>query len=233
KKYDVVCLINVADPTAAGWKSLADYLNQGGGVAILLGGKVDRLAYRTTEAETVLPAELLATLSFNPPEFLDLQNVTHPMLKMFTFELGATELEAVEIHRYWRVKAFPEASVITRFTDHLRSPALIERGHGKGLSLLFSTGVDRNGWNDLPAVWPFLALADQMMQYLSRAGASQFNYTAGMNVVVNLEDEKPPAKYLLRKPKQQQLPGEIPPGATSLTLRDLDQLGNYRLLDAE
>lgn len=237
KKYAVVCLINVADPTVAGWKALGEYLAQGGGVAVLLGGRVVSAAYRSDAAQAVLPGVLQASLLFNPlnprPEYFDLKNITHPLLKKFTFDLGTTDLEAVEIHRYWFVIPSGESSVIARYTDERRRPAILERGHGKGIALLMTTGVDRNGWNDLPTVWPFLALADQMMQYLSRAGESQFNYTAGMNVVVNLEGEPPPAKYLLRKPKLQQLPGETPPGATTLTLRELDQLGNYRLLGAE
>lgn len=234
KKYAVVCLINVADPTAAGWNALGEYLKQGGGLAMMLGGRVNHPAYLSPAARSVLPAELLAPLKFTPPEYLDLQNVTHPLFKKFTFDWGVAELTSVEIQRYWSVEPGTEGAVIARFTNQRRSPAFVERGHGKGISLLMTTAVDRTGWNDLPASgWSFVALADQTMQYLSRSSESQFNFTAGTNVVVDLNGEPPPGRYLLRKPRLQQLPGETPPGATTITLRDLDQLGNYRLIGAE
>ncbi len=83
--YAVVCLVNVADPTDAEWNALADYTDQGGGLAIFLGSeKIETSAYNSPTAQSLVPAELMATRTFDPPEFL---NVTakdqgeHPLFK--------------------------------------------------------------------------------------------------------------------------------------------------------
>jgi hypothetical protein len=90
------------------------------------------------------------------------------------------------------------------------------------------------GWSDLPlARWSFLALADQMMQYLSRRADSVFNYNAGDDVIVHVDAATPISKYLLRKPGLQQLPGEVKPGARLFAIRDADQLGHYEVVGGE
>lgn len=231
RRYAVVCLLNVADPPLEVWTRLGSYLEQGGGVAVILGGKVKHEAYLSPAAQRVLPAQVLARLSINPPEFLDVKNLAHPLLKRFA-ELGTAELTSLEISRYWRVAPAKEASVVVHYTNPNRDAALVERTQGKGRVLLMTTPVDRQGWNELPVFWSFAALADQMMRYLSQAGQTPFNYLSGDDVTVALDLSHPLDAYLLRKPALQQIRGDIPPGTTSLLIRDADQIGNYRLMSA-
>lgn len=229
-RYAAICLVNVAAPQDAAWNALAAYMKQGGGVAIVLGGRVQQPAYDTPAARSVLPGELRAALPFNPPEFLDLQNLSHPMLKKFA-DWGVAELTTVEIRRFWRV--VPKGSaVIAHYTDSRASPALLERTLGRGRAVLFTTSLDRS-WNEIPAVWQFLAFADQMMHYLSHATNTECNYLAGSNVAIPLDAAQPLKSYLLRKPGLQQLRGDVPRDAVLLPLRDIDELGNYRLIDAD
>lgn len=232
-KYAVVCLVNVADPTAAGWKALEEYAAAGGGIAIFMGDRVQQTAYMTTAAGTVFPGDIRGQLGFNPPEFLDLQNLTHPILKKFA-DWGSGVLTSVEMHRYWSIKPDKDAGVIARYTDIRHCPALIERAVGKGRVLLFTSAIDRRGWNDLPvADWGFLPLADQMMQYLSRISQVVFNYTAGEDVLLPLDPAQRIPAYNLRKPGLQQLRNDIQQGTTTLVVPDVDQLGNYRVTGIE
>ena len=232
RKYPLVCLVDIARPQADDWNALSDYLVQGGGLAIFLGPRVDLASYLNPTAQPLLPGELRAALRFDPPEFLNLKAVTHPVLKRFA-DWGTAALTSVEIRRYWRVEPASDSTVIAEFTDPRHSAALLERSVGKGRVLQLTTAVDQRSWNDLTVGWQFVALADQMMQHLSQAAHAEINYTAGEEVIVPLGPGNPLQHYLLRKPGREQLPGEVSSGSTSLVLRDLDQLGNYRLLGAD
>jgi hypothetical protein len=230
--YTVVCLVNVADPQAAGWKKLAQFVENGGGLAVFLGDRVENVAYQSQAATSVLPGTLTAKLPFNPPEFLDLQNLSHPVLKKFA-DWGAGVLTSVEIHKYWSVNP-GDASVIARYTDFRHVPAFLEKTVGKGRVLMMTTAIDRRGWNDLPvADWAFPALADQMLQYLSRLSQAVFNYLAGDEVMLAIDPALRIPAYLLSKPGLQQLRNDIPAEVTNLSIPEVDQLGNYRVLGIE
>ncbi|MCY2963802.1 MAG: VWA domain-containing protein, partial [Planctomycetota bacterium] len=225
----VVCLLNVSDPRDAGWKALAEYVEQGGSAAVVLGDRVKHAAYLTEPALRVLPGELGAALTFKPPEYLDLQNLNHPLLKRFD-DWGASGLKAEPILKYWRVDPTRDTAVIARYTDPRQGPALIEKAVGKGRVLMLTTSLDRRGWNDLPvAGWEFVGLVDQMMTYLGRGSQTVYNHLAGEEVLLPLDLSQPLPGYLLRKPGQQQLKGEVTPGVPHLVVRDVDQLGNYRV----
>ncbi len=230
--YAVVCLVNVGDPQAAGWKKLSQFAENGGGVAIFLGYRVENVGYQSQAAASVLPGTLTAKLTFNPPEFLDLQDLSHPILRKFA-DWGAGVLTSVEIHQYWSVKP-GDAAVIARYTDFRHVPAFLEKTVGKGRVLMMTTAIDRRGWNDLPvADWAFPALADQMFQYLSRSSQAVFNYLAGENVMLTMDPALRIPAYLLSKPGLQQLRNDIPAGTTNLVVPEVDQLGSYRVLGIE
>jgi hypothetical protein len=227
--FAVVCLVNVSDPQPAGWKKLADFANAGGGVAIFLGDRVKQIPYWSPAARTVVPGQLTAQLGFNPPEYLDLHNLSHPILKKFA-DWGVGVLTSVQIQRYWKVDPQEGDAVIARYTDFRHCPAFIEKTLGKGRVLMMTTGIDRRGWNDLPvADWGFPVLADQMMQYLSHASQAVFNYTAGQDVMLAVDPSPRIPAYLLAKPGLQQLRNDIPPGTTNMLVPEVDQLGNYRV----
>jgi hypothetical protein len=230
--YSVVCLVNVADPQEAGWTKLERFASQGGGVAIFLGGRVDQPAYLKEAAVGVFPGKLRGTHEFNPPMFLDLQNVSHPILKKFA-DWGGGVLSAVEIKKCWSVDTGLEAGAVVTYTDRRRLPALVERSLGKGRVLALTTAIDRGDWNDLPVDWGFMALMYEMMRYLARSSQVVFNYTAGDGVVLPLDGAVRMPAYRLRKPGLQQLRNDVPPGSTNLAIGGVDQLGNYRVFGIE
>lgn len=239
-KYAAVCLINVRSLSKPAWKKLADYVEAGGGLAVCLGTPGPLASYGLPEAQSFLPAELLGEVRLIPPEFIDLANkLDHPLLKRFADWGDATELTSSEINRIWRVKPQPNSSVIAWYTFANKSPAIVERVHGKGRTVLLTTSVSsstsedpQDQWNVLPRRWTYLAFADQTIRYLSRQSQATFNYVCGEDVIVKLDTEHPAQQYLLRKPNSQQLPKEVPPGKNSMVIRAIDQLGHYRLLDA-
>ncbi|MBT6156672.1 MAG: hypothetical protein HOL01_05595 [Planctomycetaceae bacterium] len=242
----VVCLVNLANPSVVIWNALGEFVEDGGGLFITAGNRrVDPVAYNRDSAQNILPGKLLARLSFTPAERLDLGVLEHPVLKKFDTVGGAAELSSVDVHRYWRVKPHKAASVVIPYSDWRTDPALLERVHGKGRVLLFTTAIGRETigressekWADLPAVtsgWPYFVLADQITNYLARQRIGTLNYTAGESVSVPLDPERPVNRYLMQKPGTfQQLPGEVAEGSESISINDADRLGNYTLVGAE
>lgn len=233
-KYAAVCLVNVADPNPAGWKVLDDYVAGGGSALVVLGDRTDQASYLSPPARELLPAEPARAWDFNPVQFLDLPNLSHPLFKKLD-DLGAVPgLTSAPIERYWRVTpSARDSTVLAVYTDERRGPALVERVRGKGRVLLLTTSLDRR-WNTLPiAGWEFTALADQMLMYLTRVPGEVYNFQIGDPVRIALDPEQPVRAYLLRKPGLQNLRNEVPPGAVEVAVNDVDQIGNYRMTGAD
>lgn len=241
--YAAVCLINAASPSETAWRKLARYVEGGGGLAVFLGMPNDpvnppAVSYNSEAAQSVLPAELLAELAFRPAAKLDPGALTHPIFEKFDQLGGAGLLTSADVRRYWRVRPHKSAAVIARFNDRRQTPALLERALGSGRTVLLATAVDLKtqgrSWNDLPlAQWQFVALADQMMQYLAGQSDAVFNFSAGQQVLIRLAPGERVGQYLLRKPGLQQIRGEAPADATYLPIGDADQIGHYDLIGAD
>jgi hypothetical protein len=230
--YAVVCLVDVGDPQEEGWKALEKFASNGGGVAIFLGANVKHAAYLTPAATAVFPGKLKGQVPFDREVFLDLQNLSHPILKKFADWGGV--LATVEINRCWSVDPELVAGAIASYTDPKHLPALVERVLGKGRVLALTTSIDRRGeWNDLPLDWGFAPLSYEMMRYLAQSSQAQFNYTAGDDVILPLNTTQAFPAYRLRKPGLQQLNEDVPAGTTNLIVKGSDQLGNYRVTGIE
>ena len=238
--YSVVVLNSVPAPGDVVWKALHKYVSNGGGLAVFLGSAligdvtgIDQVAYNTDAAKSVLPAELVSPLSFKPVSGLDPKNLNHPALKRFDEFGAAGELSAVEVRRFWKVKEYDDANVLIRYYDTNAFPGLIERRIGAGRVAMLTTAADLRGWNDLPQSWSFVALTDQLMQYLSGRNETTFNYLAGEEITLRTEVDPPLLKYLLRKPGQQQIPGNVAAGSPTFSIRETDQLGHYDVFSAD
>ena len=229
----LVCLLNIASPGDAGWRRLGEFVERGGSLWIILGDRVSHAAYLTDEARKVLPAELAAPLSFRPPEFLDMPRAAHPALRRFA-DWGSAALSAEPILRYWRVDPAPDASVLVRYTDPRQGAALLERTVGRGRVLLQTTPLDRRGWNDLPvAGWEYVALVDQLAAWLTPQSRRRGNFEFPAEVRLEVTPQAVATSRLLRRPNGEQALQEIAAQTTTVVLKDLDQVGNYRLLPGE
>jgi hypothetical protein len=231
--YSVVWLLNVADPGAAGWRALGEFVEKGGSVVVVLGDRVVHEGYLTPAASHLLPGQLQGRTRFETPVYLDLQNVMHPLLKKFA-DWGTAGLTSVPVSECWTVIVPDErdTAVIATYTDERPRLALVERAVGDGRVLLLTTSLDRR-WNDLPREGWFIVLTDQLLQYASRSLGAVYNFTLGEPVILPLPRDEMPSSYLLRKPGLQQPRQEVPPGARSIAVGDVDQLGNYRILGTE
>jgi hypothetical protein len=232
KRYDIVCLVNVDAPREAVWSALGDFVNAGGGLFVVAGN--DRLSiqsYDSAPAQAVLPAKLTGNVALPRAVTLDLRDLNNPILNKFQ-RFGVGDLATAKVNRRWGCEVIKGAGrTLATYTDPHSSPALIERVLGSGRVILFTSALDRLGWNDLPvAGWPFVVLLDQIGQELSRQSETQYNYLAGDEVTLPLPVDSGLTKYLVRRPTGEQLPGEVPPGSKNLVLRNVDQIGPYEIV---
>jgi len=227
--YSVVCWLDVAAPEFSDWRALQRFLQGGGGAVLFLGEDIQLANYVHDITSKILPAELLIARKFDPFQRLDLQNMTHPLLKPFQEYTG--ELSSESIFRYWRTKSAADAKVIASYTDERADPAVLERAVGQGRVLMVTTPFDRSGWNDLVTSYAVpVIFADQAVQYLSQQTSARFNYTAGQVPVVKLPEETAIKQLLIRKPDKTQPSRDVPVGAEEILIDDARLLGHYRLL---
>lgn len=245
--YAVVCLVNVPAPTDDAWNALANYTNKGGGLAIFLDSNVTAAAYNTATAKSLVPAELISTREFDPPEFFNVtakDHGSHPVFKRLSnSEEGMLLFSKRPVFQCWYVKRGKEASVPVWFTHQnypAPTPAIVERQHGVGRVVMVTTGITLKtgalSWSTLahPGYgWDFLLFSHDLMKYLSRQASAKFNYQAGEEAKLRLGGEKTMESYLFRTPDGAQQSRSVPEDVSELTLVDTDQIGHYRVLDSD
>ena len=238
KGCDVVCLVNVGAPSRAVWSALGDFVQAGGGLLIVAGSeRVSPLSYNMDVAQAFLPGLLTGNVALPEPATLDLHDYNHPLFKKFELvDGGFGELASEKIFHRWGAQPAKGAAVVAKYSDPAGSPAIIERPHGAGRTVLVTTGLDgrRRSWSNLAfSGWRFLAFMDQMAHYLSRQADANYNYVAGDDVTIPLPANSPVRGYLLRKPEGEQLPGEVVAPFRSIGLHAIDQVGNYEVVSRD
>ncbi len=251
KTYDAVCLVNVLNPTETMWNALAEFTEQGRGLAIFLGHKdIHFTAYNTPTAQKVVPGELIVVRNFDTPETLSISEKTHgehPVFKRLCAWQGDAGFSQLPVFKCWRVKPAENATVAAWFTNQhypVPTPALIERGFGKGRVAMLTTGVTRKknelNWSDLtnPGFWGFLVFAHDLMKSLNPLPAlpadpdNAFNIQVGEPAHIFLNPDHKMQTYLFRTPAGTQTEHTLPQKNRLLSLTDTNTAGHYLVLDA-
>ena len=242
-KFDIVCLLNAAQPSESVWQRLGEYVRNGGGVAVFLGAPsalnlsagrrgIDPVAYKSDAAQEWLPAQLTAELTFAPPRQLDFRESSHPLTQRLD-QLGVLSLLGdVDFRRYWKVTPHESALTLARWNDDGGQPALMVRDVGRGRSVIFASSIDSTAWNDLPFGWPFLALTDQLLQMLSRQATASHTLRVGDPVVLPIAPPDRATEALLRLPDFTQRRLDVDAGAREIDLSAMTQLGHYQVAPA-
>lgn len=233
--FDTVMLLDPPPLTADTWRTLGDFVQSGGGMAVFLGraavGNLD--AFNLPAAKLLLPGELRWVSS--APRYLAPAGYGHPVLRQLADIGPATPWPAFPVFKAWAVGNLdPAASVIAPFADG--SPAIVDGQFGSGHVLLVTTPVsDRASdepWNLLPTnpdPWPFLALVEGMADYLVGADTRALNYAAGRVVSLPLPRRSDLATYVLDPPQGDPLPQTLSPGQQEIVITVTNQIGNYRV----
>jgi len=236
-EYRAVILMNVPEIRKESWNNLEEFVREGGGLGVVLGSSVHwqqgrgvkPSSYNTAAAQAVLPAALDVSRKFTPPEYLDLRNTTHPALKLFADLGGAGDLVLRDVRYYWRLKAGVDSQVVSRFTGDAHDPALLERGLGRGRSLMLATALDlRWQWNDLARSDWYVVLVDQLVGYLAQRSGEAYTYEANTSLAIQLFPSRPVTEFSVVTPDGSQQPGQSRDGQL-LTIDVSESLGHYQV----
>ena len=244
--YRAVTMINVPRLTDSGWNQLERYVDNGGGLIVVLGNAdVSAAAYNRANAQSFLPATLDAWRPERDWRF-SFSDRSHPLFSLFrqleAYNAFSLMQNIITIQRFWKVDPAEGANVVARYNDDENSAAIIVRPHGRGRTIMLTTAVDlpenyREQWNNLasPLIppWLFLAFAEQMTDHAARAAESQHSFLSGQTVALTLEESQAERTFLLREPNLKQTRRRLAPGRTSLVLEDLIEPGHYQLTDVQ
>lgn len=202
--YSAVCLVSVASPGRELWEKLEKYVSDGGGLAVAPGGaELDRDDYAKEDsvARRILPGELLQFETNKAGVGMTDYQYQHRLLAKFREWSGQPEyagvLNSARAYQYWFVNPAEGATVLMRYDDKGKHPALMERtfadSKGRGKVLLFTTPMDArrdpagNPANNFLKEWYYAVLVNEAVRYLAgEAEEENLNHLAGPAVVVNL-----------------------------------------------
>jgi hypothetical protein len=163
-RADAIVLDGATVPDDAVLRALDARVAQGAGLLAFAGaGGVAAAALPQTTA-TVEPGArgtLIGAIAHN-----------HPLAR----SLGSARLDGVRVWRHRAVQAHGDDAVLARYADG--SAALIERVHGNGRSLLFTTSPAR-GWSDLAVDPVFVPLLLESLGYLTGTLPAPAHYAPG------------------------------------------------------
>jgi len=236
---DIVVLVNVPAPSQRTWKQLHQFVSGGGGLIGFLGSAafdggrgIQVGAWTTPEALTVLPGKLDVVRLFRNPCGLDVKDTGNPLLAEFNVQGVAADVAQIPVWKCWHVEPADDARVMVRFTDDRSTPAVVERGIGRGRAALFTTAGnlefdERKQWNRLPGEWPFFVLVNRLALFITGRTDAKFNFSANDAIMLENDRERSIRDYLLRKPAGAQLPGSVAADSDSIWIEDANELGHY------
>ena len=158
----------------------------------------------------------------------------NPALRDLSELANAAPWSEIPVFKYWELEAGAQpVQVVASFANG--KPALLERQLGAGSVILMTTPISdpahSDPWNLLPTgpePWPFLALANSVVQYLAGVGQTRLNYQAGQTIVLPLSLDEQLSGYVLQLPDGTAVRQSLTPGQRNLSIAATDMPGNYR-----
>ncbi len=248
EKFPVVTLINcprLSDPV---WSQLGRYVEQGGGLIIVLGNTdIQSASYNRAPAQQFLPGLLDSWHPIGEWGF-SVTARTHPLFSIYrrlenygSFSLFENE-NLVYVSRFWKVTPAEGAQVLATYTDDKRWPAILDRSYGKGRTILFTTAVNlpenpNERWTNLPSplldAWLFLSFVEQMTDYVSKFSDDRHNFISGQTIVLPVPPQPKERNVLLKQPDLRQSRLTIPVDATTVKVEGALLAGHYQLIDPD
>ncbi|HEX5472791.1 MAG TPA: BatA domain-containing protein [Lacipirellulaceae bacterium] len=230
--FAAVCLLDPPPLSDASWKSLANFAEGGGGVGIFLGRHARREEMNSGASQKLLPAKL--RWQSREATYLRPIATENPALHGLGELADTAPWSEFPVFKYWELGAGSQAAqVIASYANG--KPALLERQLGSGSVILMTTPISDSAhndpWNLLPTgpePWPFLALANSVVQYLAGVGQTRLNYQAGQTIVLPLSLDEQLSGYVLQLPDGTAVRQSLTPGQRNLSIGMTDMPGNYR-----
>lgn len=190
--FDTVVLSDVPRLPSESADSIAEFVQQGGGLLVSAGGKIQPDFYNDWQLDDdtpFLPAKLSEELrvALNDDFFTpSAQTLTHPALEKIA-DAAKSDFTSTVIQTY-RKQQIPdtlanESSVGARLNNG--DPLLVSRKVGKGNVVMLGTPIDLSGGN-LVTRQAFLPLLHELIYYLANPAAYELNLEPGWKVNIGL-----------------------------------------------
>lgn len=219
-KPRVLVLCDVPKLTGTQQEAVDQFLADGGGVLVTLGGRVEAEEYNARcwrEGKGWLPARLDGVEGdvTKPREAVRPAPAasTHPALELFR-ATPAGGLDAARFPRWWKLTTpgrgaagVPVAALRSASAEY---PFLVERAYKAGRVLVCAAPLDNSLGTNLPDLPAFVPLVHELVYYLAGARASEFNLQPGQPIRFRTDAEGPLEGWSLTPPS-----GETKPLSTA------------------
>jgi hypothetical protein len=208
----VLVLADVPRLNAAQQEGVARFLEDGGGVLVVLGERMEaEAAFYNKElfrgGRGWLPARLeqLAGDRDRPEQSAapDLRHFHHPSLELFRNEPNCT-LGKARFPRWWKVATPNQPTSVPVALLTTLDPFLVEKAYRGGRVLLCTVPLDRSWGATLPSVWEFPVLAHELVYYLADTRGAEHNLKPGQPIRYRLPasaGERQPTLLVLTPPE--------------------------------
>ncbi len=207
-----VVIVNDAALSTTAADQLARFVDQGGGLFLVLGNRTPASADWPLLPGTLGPPVDRSGFrggSFGSPDY------SHQIFEQFK-DPRAGSFANMRFYRYRRLTVAPGDRVLARFDDG--AAALVERRAGSGRVLAFTSTLDAD-WNDFPRQAMFLPLLHETVKYLGQYGDLESWHTVG-----RMMDISAAVASVVREGQTTRLPGAgrggvvVSPGGRQTTL---------------
>jgi uncharacterized membrane protein len=161
-RFDCIVLADVGDVDAREAKRLALFVQGGGGLLVFGGENVTRERTANLKQAGLTPGDIVGIdAATDLPLRLQTWDIKHPIFTAFSDpQLG--DLRRLAFSACTNIVPANDSAVLAAFRDG--KPALIERHHGKGTVVWFTSSCDRQ-WGDWPRSRLYLPLVYQLIGY--------------------------------------------------------------------
>jgi hypothetical protein len=213
-RFSSIVLYDPANLTADASDRLASWVDQGGGLLIVLGpGFESAEALMESPIARLLPGKVKRitrrALSDRSTSLVPATN-SHPIWSIFERPVEEIPWINYAVFRHWDIEELAaESSVLMKFTNS-EQPAVIEQFVNQGRIITFalpypgSDGQDREKmWSELYQDWPGFALFQGTVRYLAAWNKQQLNYFVDEPVVLENNVSQFPQFYMMYNPIQE------------------------------
>ncbi len=238
--YDVVMLLNVEAPPPEASRALAEFVNNGGGLFVSVGDRVDPDNWNTSMG-SVLPRKLRVIKTAVEPGQADAATraarltqvaLNHPVMVPFT----GRAREGLLSTRFYRYALFEgdaqgvETEVLGTMDDG--APVFLASRRGKGRVFVYCSTVDRD-WSDLPIRTSFLPLIQRVAAWLTGTLDEREEVRAKVGETVTLKPEPNQSPAWARAASGAEVALTALPQGDGVTGGPLPEPGPYVVVDAK
>ena len=239
--FDDYAAIGLLDPpplSAKNWRGLAEFVSNGGGLAIFFGREARPVsAFNQGEPQRILPGKLSRQWRATRSPFTFRLGVRpHPVVNTIRRRSQSIPWSDFPVFRHWSFDEMNRsANVIVNYSNG--KPAIIEAALGRGRVITMTTPISdplnepgRPAWNRLPTgpdPWPYFILVNDTFRYLVQSGESGLNYAVGETATIGTQELGNNQRLQVFQPTSNWQ--DIAATGDVLTYRFTDAPGTYRI----